>query len=321
MSMNIYEVTKANTVLFRADDEVNSLMFDLVSGFQSEQATAKDRAEKCYAIANAPCFKSGAKCEGYKPAEVVAKSFGKLLSEQTFKKYVLTVGRFLHSETEYSEKLKEVYATFQIGKLVQLSALESEANIKSGHHVYAFFCSLGSAVNDKVEETYSAWEEKNATTLEQIAKLRDSGMDDIADNMTALLTNEPPKPARLAENPDFTEAEQKEAEDDYYNTLFYMGLDIVKKLSDSELSKRVSEYAPKAKKANAQRLVEQQRQQQNQPKPKTLAELKADAAYALAAYIIAAEEQGEAVQKSVKNVAEKLKAEAETETETETETE
>lgn len=316
MSMNIYEVTKTNTVLFRADSEVNDLLFDLVSGFQSEQATAKDRAEQCYAIANASCFKPGAKCEGYKPAEVVAKSFGKLLSEQTFKKYVLTVGRFLHSDTEYSAKLKEVYATFQIGKLVQLSALESEANIKSGHHVYAFFCSLGSAINDKVEETYKEWEAKNATTLEQIAKLRDSGMDDIADNMTALLTNEPPKPARLAENPDFTEAEQKAAETEYYNTLFAMGMEIVKKLSDSELSKRVSDYVPK--KASAKRLVEQKKkQEQEQPKPKTIAELKAEAAYALAIYILAAEEQGETVQKSVKNVAEKLKAETETETDTE----
>ena len=292
MSINVYEITKTDTVLFKRDSAVNDLFFDLVSTFKSEQATAKDRAETCYAIAHSPIFAAGGICEHDKPADIVAAQFGKLLSATSFRKYVSVCERFAHAEGEHASDLRVIYDTFQLGKLVQLSVLESPANREKGFHAYAFFVSQGKTVNDAASEKHAEWEKSNADTLDMISDLTAIGRTEAAEKLRATLTEEPEKPVS----------------DDDYSTLFAMGIKIVKGISDKELTNRIAAYLPE-KPTKQKQEQQKQKQEQEQEQPKTLAELKAAAAAALADYITAAEEQGETVQKSIKSAAEKLSAE------------
>lgn len=294
MSMNIYEISRVNsTALFSRDEEVNNYLFDMVELFQRDASNAKAKAELCYDIVNAPCFADNGACEKTDPYKVIENTFGKLCTVSTAKKYALVVSRFAKSG---DNALEELYLTFPVGKLIILSPLTADKNVKEGFTVRAFIVSIGKAENDKVAETWSEWEKKNAVTLAKIEKM--TGVDDeIVEMLKAQLTEEPEKPC---------------AEDDFL-TLYSMGLAIVKKLSDAELKKRVADYIPKSKKQADKDAVGHKENEADEapdetPEEKT-ARLKAAAAAAMAAYIAAAAESGDKVAETVKQVARKLGAE------------
>ena len=290
MSMNIYEISRVNsTALFTRDEEVNSRLFDMVELFQTDAANAKKKAELCYDIANAPCFGENGQCEKTDPYKVIETTFGKLLTVSTAKKYSLIVSRFAKSD---DMQMKELYLSFPMGKLIILSPLTSDKNVKDGYTVKAFFVSTGKAENDKVRETWADWEKTNELTLAKIDKMR--GVDDeIVEMLTGQLAPEPEKPCA----------------DDDFSTLYAMGLAIVKKLSDSELKKRIADYLPgkPEKKSNGQTDGQTDGQPDETPEEKT-ARLKAAAAAALAEYIAAAQESGDKVSETVKQVARKIGA-------------
>lgn len=293
MSTNIYEISRVNsTALFTRDEEVNSRLFDMVELFQSDASNAKHKAELCYEIVNAPCFAQNGACENTDPYKVIEATFGKLLTVATAKKYALIVSRFAKSD---DADLVTLYMTFPVGKLIILSSLTSDKNVKAGYTVKAFIASIGKAENDKVTETWTAWQENNALTLAKMEEYM--GVDDeIVEMCKAQLTEEPEKPC---------------SDDDIF-TLYNMGLAIVKKMSDSELKKRVADYIPKPEKQGKAQTDGQtdghtDGQTDETPAEKT-ARLKAAAAAAMADYIAAAAESGDKVPETFKQMARKIGA-------------
>lgn len=294
MGMNIYEISRVNsTALFTRDEEVNNRLFDMVELFQNDASNAKHKAEICYEIVNAPCFAQNGACENTDPYKLIEATFGKLMTVSTARKYALIVSRFAKSD---DPDLVTLYMTFPVGKLIIISPLTSDKNVKAGYTVKAFIASIGKAENDKVAETWHEWEKSNAETLQDISDFLEMGKDRLAEKARKQLTEEPEKPC---------------ADDDIF-TLYNMGLAIIKKLSDSELKKRVVDYLPKKEEESNSQTDGQTDGQTNGQTDETPAEktarLKAAAAAAMAEYIAAAAESGDKVTETVKQAARKLGA-------------